>query len=140
MIFLIFIFSWDYIPEKEDTQILKLLDTTSRVKLQGLHEPLAVTKLQSLLFPDWEQLYSYSGRKVSRARSQITVSASEVLFLHLEKEFLLLPEYVVTRTSLFTGDAISWELPSCRSQEYDTTHPSRTLKVLPLVYLQGHDA
>ena len=63
---------------------------------------------------------------------QITVSASQVLFLHLEKEFLLLPEYVATRISLSTGDAISWELPSWKSQEYHTTRCNPSTDNLPL--------
>jgi hypothetical protein len=75
----------------------------------------------------------YSRRKLSRARRQITVRVSQVLFLHLEKEFLLLPEYVATRFSLFTRDAISWELPSWKTQEYDTTRPLMSMKLLPLV-------
>ena len=71
------------------------------------------------------------GGKVSSARRHITVRASQVLFLHLEKKFPLLPEHVATRFSPFTGHAISSELPSWNAQEYDTTRILSSLKFLP---------
>ena len=62
---------------------------------------------------------------------QNTVSASQVLFFHLEKEFLLLLEYVATMISLFTGDVITWELSSGKFEEYDTTRGNPSTENLP---------
>jgi len=66
-------------------------------------------------------------------------AASQDLFLHLAKEFLLLPKYVVIRLSRLTRDASSWKLLSWKSQEYDTTKRNHSMENLPPGKLQGDD-
>ena len=70
---------------------------------------------------------------------QITVTASQDLLQHLAKEFLLLPEYVVTRLSLFTRDVSSWALENRQPQRCDTTRLNQSTKNLPHWKMQGYD-
>jgi hypothetical protein len=71
---------------------------------------LAVTKLQILLFPEGNKLNMSRKRKFSRLERHATVRTSQVLFLHLEKEFLLISGKFCNKNTTITGDVISWEI------------------------------
>ena len=71
---------------------------------------------------------------------QITVTASQDLLQHLAKEFLLLPEYVVTRLSLLTRDVSFWAPRNRQPQGCDTTRLNQSTENLPHWNMQGNDS
>ena len=103
-----------------------------------LDRPEAVTK-HKLVIPTKGIMILVFWEKSFKSKRQIRVVASQDLFLHLAKEFLLLPEYVVTKLSLLNRDVSSWVTTTWEPQEYDTTRCNSSSKNLPHWNMQGYD-
>ena len=115
-----------YIGFNLHAHLLGLLDVDgcSYIGLRPLQSSKLVIPTKGIMiFISWDKSFK---------SKEADYSVSQVLFLHLAKEFLLLPEYIVTRLTLPTRDASSWELPSWKSQEYDTTRCNPSIENLPL--------